>query len=78
MSTLAPSGRARAQSEEMKIAKPPARPWTSDEVAQLGHMLDAGKQPAEIAVALSRTRQAIYARLQKLYRKRARDLRGTR
>jgi hypothetical protein len=54
--------------------RPAGRPWTSDEVAELGQLLDAGKEPAEIAVALSRTRQAIYARLQRLYRKRARDL----
>jgi hypothetical protein len=59
----------------MKIAKPPARPWTSDDVAELGQLLDAGKAPAEIAVALNRTRLAIYARLQKLYRKRARAAR---
>jgi hypothetical protein len=32
-------------------------------------MLNAGKEAAEIAVALKRTRQAIYARLQRRYRK---------
>jgi hypothetical protein len=55
--------------------KPASRRWTSDEKAELDRLLDAGKEAAEIAVALSRTRQAIYARLQRLYRKRARGAR---
>jgi hypothetical protein len=38
-------------------------------------MLDAGKTADEIAVKIKRTRLAIYARLQRLYRMRAsRDL----
>jgi IS30 family transposase len=50
-----------------------SRRWTSDEKAELDRLLDAGKEAAEIAVALNRTRQAIYARLQRLYIKGARD-----
>jgi hypothetical protein len=59
----------------MKILRPAARPWTSDEEVELDQLVDAGKESAEIAVALNRTRQAIYARLQRLYRKRARAAR---
>ena len=40
--------------------------------ASLDELLDAGKEAAEIAAALNRTRQAVYARLQRVYRKRAR------
>jgi hypothetical protein len=57
----------QAKGEEMK---PASRRWTSDEKAELDRLLDAGKEAAEIAVAINRTRQAIYARLQRLYRKR--------
>ena len=53
--------------------KPASRRWTSDEKAELDRLLDAGKEAAEIAVALNRTRQAIYSRLQRLYRKSARE-----
>jgi IS30 family transposase len=49
--------------------KPASRRWTSDENTELDRLLDAGKEAAEIAVALNRTRQAIYARLQRIYRK---------
>jgi IS30 family transposase len=45
--------------------KPASRRWTSDEKAELDRLLDAGKEAAEIAVAINRTRQAIYARLQR-------------
>ena len=51
------------------------RRWTSDEKAELDRLLDAGKEVPEIAVAINRTRQAIYARLQRLYRKGAREAR---
>jgi predicted transcriptional regulator len=57
----------------MKILRPAARPWTSAEEDKLDELLDAGKEAAEIAVALNRTRQAIYARLQRLYKKGARQ-----
>ena len=56
----------------MKLA---SRRWTPDEKAELDRLLDAGKEAAEIAVAINRTRQAIYARLQRLYRKGAREAR---
>jgi hypothetical protein len=52
--------------------KPGSRRWTIDENIELDRLLDAGKEAAEIAVALNRTRQAIYARLQRIYRKGAR------
>ena len=53
--------------------KPRSRRWTSDEESELERLLDAGKEADEIAVALNRTRSAIYARLQRLYRKGARE-----
>jgi IS30 family transposase len=53
--------------------KPASRRWTPNEKTELDRLLDAGKETAEIAVALNRTRQAIYARLQRLYRKGARE-----
>jgi IS30 family transposase len=56
----------------MKLA---SRRWTPDEKAELDRLLDGGREAAEIAVALNRTRQAIYARLQRLYRKGAREAR---
>ena len=56
----------------MKLA---SRRWTPDEKAELDRLLDAGREAAEIAVALNRTRQAIYARLQRLYRKGATEAR---
>ena len=39
--------------------KPASRRWTSDEKAELDRLLDAGKEAAEIAVAINRTRPAI-------------------
>jgi IS30 family transposase len=53
--------------------KPASRRWTSDEKTELDRLLDAGKEAAEIAEVLNRTRQAVYARLQRLYRKVARE-----
>jgi hypothetical protein len=38
-------------------------------------MLDVGRTADEIAIELNRTHLAIYARLQRLYRKRAREAR---
>jgi DNA-binding NarL/FixJ family response regulator len=54
----------------MKGPKPVGRRWTPAEEDQLQTMLDAGMTAIEIATKLKRTRQAIYARLQHLYRKR--------
>ena len=63
---------AQAEDREMK---PASRRWTTDEKAEFDRLLDAGKEAAEIADVLNRTRQAIYARLQRLYRKGAREAR---
>ena len=53
----------------MSAARPAPRPWTAEEEKKLDNLLEAGKEAGEIAVALLRTRQAIYARLQRRYRK---------
>jgi hypothetical protein len=58
-------------------SKLPARRWTSGEDDKLRNMLDAGKAADEVAVELNRTPFAIYGRLQRLYRKRAREARLT-
>jgi hypothetical protein len=50
--------------------KPVGRRWTRAEEKQLQDMLDAGMTAGEAATKLERTRQSIYARLQRLYRKR--------
>ena len=60
---------------KMSGSKPAARRWTSGEDDKLRNMLDVGKTADEIAVELDRTHLAIYARLQRLYRKRAREAR---
>ena len=57
----------------MSASRPAARRWTTDEETKLELLLKAGKEAAEIAAVLQRTRQAIYARLQRLYRKRTRQ-----
>jgi IS30 family transposase len=44
------------------------RHWTSEEEIQLRDMMDAGITAAEISLRLNRTKQAIYARLQRVYR----------
>jgi IS30 family transposase len=54
----------------MSPLTPARRPWTVDEQKKLDDLLEAGKTVVEIAPALQRTRQAIYARLQRRYRKR--------
>jgi DNA-binding NarL/FixJ family response regulator len=54
----------------MSPSTPTRQPWTVDEQKKLGDLLEAGKTAPEIATALKRTSQAIYARLQRLYRKR--------
>jgi hypothetical protein len=63
------------RSGKMSGSKPAARRWTSGEDDELRNMLDVGKTADEIAVVLDRTHLAIYARLQRLYRKRARKAR---
>jgi DNA-binding NarL/FixJ family response regulator len=50
--------------------RPAGRRWTEAEERQLGEMLDAGMKVPNIARKLNRTAQAIYARLQRIYRKR--------
>ena len=50
--------------------RPAGRRWTVAEEIQLREMLDAGMKVPNIARKLIRTAQAIYARLQRLYRKR--------
>ena len=47
------------------------RRWTVEEEQKLDDLLEAGKEAAEIAAVLERSRQAIYARLQRRYRKRS-------
>jgi DNA-binding NarL/FixJ family response regulator len=49
--------------------RPAGRRWTPDDDNLLQDMLAAGKTAVEIARRLKRTPQAIYARLQRLYRK---------
>jgi hypothetical protein len=50
--------------------RPTGRRWSSDEINELQAMPDAGKIAPEIALKLNRTPQAIYAQLQRQYRKR--------
>jgi hypothetical protein len=59
------------KAEEMKdsVAR---RPWTPQDQEKLDALLDAGREADEIAVTLNRTPQAVYARLQRRYRKQAR------
>jgi hypothetical protein len=47
----------------MSASRQATRRWTSDEERKLDELLDAGKEATEIAVALNRSRQAVYARL---------------
>ena len=56
----------------MTEAKPARRRWTPDEEKRFQDMLDAGKTALEISRKLKRTVQAIYAHLQRLYRRRLR------
>jgi IS30 family transposase len=59
----------------MSPSSPARRPWTADEQKKFDDLLRAGKDAGEIATALRRTRQAIYARLQRLDVKRKRSSR---
>jgi hypothetical protein len=52
------------------MARLTPRPWTAEEETKLYELLDAGKTIVEIAPLLQRTRLALYARLQRHYRKR--------
>jgi hypothetical protein len=61
----------RGKVKKVSHSRPARRPWTADEEKKLDELLEAGKDTREIAVALQRTRQAIYGRLQRLYRKRS-------
>jgi predicted transcriptional regulator len=66
-------GTVKTAKGKLKVSTSPApRRWTADEENKLDELLDAGKEAAEIGVILNRSRQAVYARLQRLYRKRAR------
>jgi IS30 family transposase len=56
----------------MKAPHLTRRRWTSEEERKLDELLDAGKEGAEIAVILNRSRQAVYALLQRRSRKQAR------
>ena len=60
------------EAKGMSGPRPARRRWSSGEERRLHKLLDSGKEAAEIAVILDRTRQAVYARLQRFYRKRAR------
>jgi len=55
---------------QMRPSTPTRQPWTVDEQKKLDDLREAGKTVVEIAPTLQRTRQAIYARLQRRYRKR--------
>jgi hypothetical protein len=55
--------------------RPVGRRWTRAEEKQLQDMLDAGMTAGEAATKLELTRQSIYARLQRLYRKRVKPAR---
>jgi IS30 family transposase len=50
--------------------RPTPRRWTADEQKKLDELLEAGKSVVEIVPMLQRTRQAVYAQLQRRYRKR--------
>jgi IS30 family transposase len=56
---------------KMSFSKPVRRPWTTAERKKLDDLLEAGKTVVEIAPVLQRTRQAVYAQLQRRYRKRS-------
>jgi DNA-binding NarL/FixJ family response regulator len=56
---------------EMAEPRHTGRRWTPAEERQLQDMLDAGRTAIEISRRLKRTIQAIYAHLQRLYRRRS-------
>jgi hypothetical protein len=53
----------------MRPSTPTRQPWTFAEQKKLDDLLEAGKTVVEIALVLQRTRLAVYARLQRHYRK---------
>jgi DNA-binding CsgD family transcriptional regulator len=55
---------------EGKMKRSTVRPWTSGEEKQLNDLLEAGKTVTEIATELERSRNAVYARVQRLHRNR--------
>jgi IS30 family transposase len=55
---------------EMNASRSTPRRRTADEQKKLDNLLEAGKTVVEIAPVLQRTRQAVYARLRRRYRKR--------
>jgi hypothetical protein len=59
--------------ESQKPAPAPRPRWTAAEEKQFQDMLDAGKKAKEIFRNLKHTIQAMYARLQRVYRRRPRD-----
>jgi hypothetical protein len=58
--------------DDVRCTRSAPRRWTLDEERKLDELLDAGKGASDIAVALNRTRQAVYARFQRLHRRRSR------
>ena len=68
-----PPPKVQPKANKMTAPSPAIRRWSSEEEQRLDELLDAGKEAAEIAVKLNRTRQAVYARLQRRYRKRAKQ-----
>jgi hypothetical protein len=56
----------------MDALNPTRRRWTRDDTSKFDGLLDAGKEAAEIALAINRARRAVYSRLQRVYRKQAR------
>jgi transposase-like protein len=55
----------------MSDPRPTQRRWTADEKKKLDDLLEAGNTVVEIAPVLQRSRQAVYAQLQRRYRKRS-------
>jgi hypothetical protein len=49
----------------MDASRPTRRRWTRDDASKFDELLDAGKEAAKIALAINRTRQAVYSRLQR-------------
>lgn len=60
----------RLKSLEQTKTLSTTRHWTAEEDATVLTLMDQGKKAPEIARKLRRTPQAIYARLQRLYRRR--------
>jgi hypothetical protein len=62
--------KVRLKSLERPKSLSTRRHWTTGEDATVLTLMDEGKEVPEIARKLRRTPQAIYARLQRLYRRR--------